>query len=59
MMPLGGLAVALLAGWKVWDKTREQINLVKPYSEAFNTFVHFTLRFLAPILVLVVIATGV
>ena len=59
MMPLGGLAIALLSGWKAWTVTRSQINLVRPYSQKTNAFLHFSLRFLAPVLVVVVIATGV
>ncbi len=59
MMPLGGLAIALLSGWKAWTITRTQINLVRPYGQKTNAFLHFSLRFLAPVLVVVVIATGV
>lgn len=59
MMPLGGLAIALLSGWKAWTITRTQINLVRSYSQKTNAFLHFSLRFLAPVLVVVVIATGV
>ena len=59
MMPLGGLAVAVLAGWKAWESTQTQINLNHHYGAAANAFTKFSLRYLAPFLVLVVIATGV
>lgn len=59
MMPLGGLSIALLAGWKAWNSTYVQVNLVRKYSASANSFIKFSLRFLAPLLVLVVIATGV
>lgn len=58
LMPLGGLAIALLAGWKAWDRTKSQINLVRHYNEAVTTFIKWSLRILAPALVIVVIATG-
>lgn len=59
MMPVGGLSIALLAGWKAWESTQAQVNLVHRYSAAANSFIRFSLRFLAPLLVLVVIATGI
>ena len=59
MMPLGGLSIALLAGWKAWNSTYVQVNLMRKYSASANSFIKFSLRFLAPLLVLVVIATGV
>ena len=36
MMPLGGLSIALLAGWKAWNSTYVQVNLVKKYSASAN-----------------------
>ena len=59
MMPLGGLSIALLAGWKAWNSTYVQVNLVKKYSASANAFIKFSLRFLAPLLELDVVATGV
>ena len=59
MMPLGGLAIAVLAGWKAWKSTDAQINLVRRYGDSANAFIKFSLRYLAPLLVLVVIATGI
>lgn len=58
LMPLGGLAIALLAGWTAWDKTKAQINFVRHYNEAVTTFIKWSLRILAPVLVIVVIVTG-
>ncbi len=58
LMPMGGLAIALLAGWKAWPRTKDQINLVRHYSEASTTFVKWSLRVLAPVLVGIVIITG-
>ncbi len=58
-MPLGGLTVAVLAGWIAWDRTLKQINLVRQYSDGVNRFIRFSLRILAPALVVVVIATGI
>ena len=58
-MPLGGLTVAVLAGWFACDRTLKQINLVRQYSDGVNRFIRFSLRILAPALVVVVIATGI
>ncbi len=58
-MPVGGLTVAVLAGWLTWERTRKQINLVRHYSEVLNKLICFSLRILAPVLVVVVIATGI
>ena len=58
-MPVGGLAVAILAGWVAWNRTEKQINLVRTYPKALNRFICFSLRILAPALVVVVIATGI
>ena len=58
MMPLGGLSIALLAGWKAWPVFKVQINAVHQYPAALNTFLKFSLRFLAPLLVIVVVTTG-
>lgn len=59
LMPIGGLAVALLAGWVAWSRTLSQINLVHRYSGAITTFIKWSLRVLAPALVIVVVATGI
>lgn len=58
-MPVGGMAVAVLAGWVAWKSTEKQINLVRSYSKALNRFFTFSLKILAPALVMVVIATGI
>lgn len=58
-MPVGGMAVAVLAGWVAWKSTEKQINLVRSYSKALNRFFAFSLKILAPALVVVVIATGI
>ena len=58
LMPLGGMAVALLAGWFAWDRTKQELNLVHAYPAWFSTFVKWSLRVLAPALVITVVATG-
>lgn len=59
MMPLGGLAIAVLAGWVAWPRCMAQVNKIRQYPPFINAFIKFSLRILAPILVLVVIATGI
>ena len=59
MMPLGGLAVALLAGWAAWDRTRRQINLVRERSAPVQGFYKLALRVFSPALVLAVLISGI
>ena len=57
-MPAGGLAVALLAGWRAWPVIREEIVAVRHYSEGTVKLIHFMLSYLSPILVLVAFYQG-
>ncbi|MGN1209697.1 MAG: sodium-dependent transporter, partial [Duodenibacillus sp.] len=58
LMPVGGLSVALLAGWVAWQHTHEEINRVHQHPANWNLFIKIALRVLAPALVLVVLVTG-
>lgn len=58
LMPVGGLSVALLAGWVAWKSTHEEINRVHQHPANWNAFIKISLRVLAPTLVLVVLVTG-
>ena len=58
MMPVGGLGVAVLAGWIARDKFRAQLALVRHYSPAMLDFLSFSVRILAPIMVLLVLVSG-
>lgn len=55
MMPLGGLAIAAIAGWFAWPAIREQIVAVKPYSNGTLSVLRVMIAILAPILVAVAI----
>lgn len=59
LMPLGGMAIALLAGWKAWPVVAKELTSVKQYSAGVVKSIHFMIAFLAPILVLVAIYQGV
>lgn len=59
MMPIGGLAIAVLAGWKAWPAVREELVSVKKYSDTTIQLIRIMITFLAPILVLVAIYQGV
>lgn len=59
MMPIGGLAIAVLAGWKAWPAVREELVSVKKYSDTTIQMLRIMITFLAPILVLVAIYQGV
>lgn len=58
LMPLGGLSVAVLAGWVAWPVFREQIVAVKPYSESTLSMLRVMITVLAPVLVAVAIYQG-
>lgn len=57
-MPAGGLAVALLAGWRAWPVIREEVLAVRQYGEGTVKLIHFMLSYLSPILVLVAFYQG-
>lgn len=59
MMPAGGLAVAVVAGWTAWPKIREEFISVKSYPEGLLKWLRFMIAVLAPVLVLVAIYQGV
>ena len=58
-MPAGGLAVALLAGWRAWPAIRKEILSVRQYSEGTVKVIRFMLSYLAPVLVLVAFYQGI
>jgi NSS family neurotransmitter:Na+ symporter len=58
MMPAGGLAIAILAGWIARDKFRAQISQVRKYPEGVLRFLTFAVRYLAPVMVLLVLISG-
>ncbi len=58
MMPIGGLTVALLTGWKAWPVFKKQLQSAEPRSELAMTTIRYTVAFLAPLLVLVAVFQG-
>lgn len=59
MMPIGGLAVAVLMGWKAWPVMAEELSTACAYSPAVMKTIRIAIAYLAPILVLVAIYQGV
>lgn len=55
MMPLGGLAVAALAGWRAWPAFKEELTAAKPYSSSSLSVIHLMVAVMAPILVFVAV----
>lgn len=58
LMPAGGMAIAVLAGWRAWPAVREEILAVRPYGETTVKLIHVMIKFLAPVLVFVAIYQG-
>jgi len=58
MMPVGGMAIAILAGWIARDQFRSQLSLVRSYSQTTLDFLSVAVRILAPIMVLLVLISG-
>lgn len=52
LMPLGGLAVVLLMGWKAWPVMRSELLSARTFPKAVVGLMHFLIAFLAPLLVL-------
>lgn len=58
-MPLGGLAIAILAGWKCWPTIRAELVRVEAHSETTMKLIRFTLMWLSPVLVIVAVYQGI
>lgn len=58
LMPVGGLTIAVLAGWKAWPAVRDELTSARAYSPATLKFLRASIAVLAPILVLVAIYQG-
>lgn len=58
MMPIGGLAVAALMGWKAWPAFREELSTPRNFGAAVLSCIRFLVAILAPILVLVAVFQG-
>lgn len=58
LMPVGGLTIAVLAGWTAWPAVRDELTSARPYGAATLKFLHAAIAVLAPILVLVTIYQG-
>ena len=58
LMPLGGLSIALLAGWKAWPVMKEQMLAIRPHSVLTIGWIRLTISVLAPALVIVVLISG-
>ena len=59
LMPLGGLSIALLAGWKAWPVMKEQMLAIRPHSVFTIGWIRLTISVLAPALVIVVLISGI
>lgn len=55
MMPIGGLAVAALAGWRAWPAFKEELTVARAYSNSQLSVIHLMVAIMAPILVFVAV----
>ena len=55
MMPIGGLAVAALAGWRAWPAFKEELTAARSYSNSQLSVIHLMVAIMAPILVFVAV----
>lgn len=58
LMPLGGLAVALLMGWKAWPVMRAELLSARAFGPVTVALLRFLIAFLAPLLVAVALLPG-
>ena len=58
-MPMGGLAIAALAGWFAWPTMKAQLLDPQTHSALFVAWVRLAIAVLAPALVLVVLVSGI
>lgn len=58
-MPLGGLCIAALAGWKAWPTMKQQLMMPQAHSALYMGWIRLTISVLAPALVLVVLFSGI
>ena len=59
LMPLGGLSVAALAGWKAWPIMKAQMLAIRPHNMLTIGWIRLTISILAPALVVIVLISGI
>ena len=59
LMPIGGLCIAALAGWKAWPVMKEQMLAIRQHSWLTLGWIRLTISLLAPALVIVVLVSGI
>lgn len=59
LMPIGGLCIAALAGWKAWPIMKAQMLAIRKHSWLTLNWIRLTISLLAPALVIVVLLSGI
>ena len=58
-MPLSEMGFALVAGWIAWRVVEHQLQTAEPLSPALLKVIRFGIAILSPLLIVVVVATGI
>ena len=59
LMPIGGLCIAILAGWLSWPVMKEQLTAISPHSAITIAWIRLAITVLAPALVIVVLVSSI
>lgn len=59
LMPIGGLCIAILAGWLSWPVMKEQLTAIFPHSAITIAWIRLAITVLAPALVIVVLVSSI
>ena len=57
-MPIGGLAIAIVGGYIAWPRMQKQLNLTEKAPAWLETFVSISIKFLSPIVIVVIAMAG-
>lgn len=57
-MPIGAMGIAIVGGYLVWPKMKEQLTMTLPMSDRVLTAIRFSIRFIVPCVIVVIALAG-